>query len=465
MARTVTSGQQQQARATAVTMRPAMLEQANDNDDNRLAAYAEPKLGGRVLLGLLLVVVLLFGIGGWAATAEISGAVIAPGLVVVEANLKRVQHPTGGVVSEILVNNGDFVKAGEVLMRLDQTQTRASLAVVVAQLDELIARRAKLEAARSGADAVVFPDGFRARSTETAALADAAERLHTAEREARNSQASQLAERLNQLAEEVGGLERQSKAKKLEHDLFANQLKQLRPLFKRKLVSALRLFEVERDEQRLNSEIASIKAKIAQIAGQQSETRLRIEELDKQAVAEALKELAEVNSRINELAERRVAGEDQLKRVDLLAPLDGFVHQLAVHTVGGVVGPGDVIMSIVPKGAPLSIEIRVSPSDIDQLADGQQVTLRFVAFNQRTTPEVIGAIKRIAADVTQDQRTGAEYYTVIVAPDPQSLQGLGKRQLLPGMPVESFIQTTSRKAISYFIKPFADQLNRAFREE
>ena len=400
------------------------------------------------------------GASGGSLTGTAGAEIFTPG-----GGGDRVRAGNGNdkIIAE--AGDGDEVKAGDLLMRLDQTQTRASLAVVVSQLDEMIARRARLEAVRDATDKLVFPDGFRQRSIENAALATGAERLYTAEREARRSQASQLEERLKQLDQEVIGLDQQSKSKAREHALIADQLRQQRPLFKRKLVSALRLFEVERDEQRLNSEIADFKARIARLAGQQSETRLRIEELDKQAVADALKELAEVNGQISELTERRIAGEDQLKRVDLLSPQDGFVHQLAVHTIGGGVGPGEVVMSIVPKNAPLSIEIKVAPSDIDQLAIGQPVTLRFVAFNQRTTLEVVGSIMRISADVSQDQRSGAEYYIVIVDPDPQSLKGLGTRKLLPGMPVESFIQTNSRKAISYFPKPFTDQLNRAFRED
>lgn len=425
----------------------------------------EPRVLGRVIVGLLLVGSLVIGLGGWSAMAQLSGAVVAPGMVVVEASVKKVQHPSGGIVGEILVKEGDEVQAGDVLLRLDQTQTKASLGVVTSELDELVARRARLEAIRASAETAIFPDGFRQKSADTERLAAEAERLLLVQRETLVSQKSQLEQRVGQINEQIKGLENQKISKKSELGLVRSQLDRVKPLFDRQLVPALRLYELQRDESRMIGELADIDAAIPRLRGQESETKLKAIELDQQSRSDAAKELAEVNAKISELNQKKLAAEDQLRRVDLKAPLSGYVHQLAAHTVGGVIGPGDVVMQIVPKDAPLTVEIKIAPNDIDQLSIDQPAILRFTAFNQRSTPEIQARIVKIAADVSQDQRTGAEYYVIRIEPEADSMKALSGKKILPGMPVEAFVQTHARTVLSYFVKPLLDQMHKVFREE
>ena len=280
----------------------------------------EPRVLGRVVLGLLLVGGLVVGLGGWSAMAQLSGAVVAPGMVVVESSVKKVQHPTGGIVGEILVKEGDEVKEGDVVLRLDQTQTKASLGVITSELDELIARRARLEAIRASADKAVFPDGFRQRSADTERLASEAERLLTIQKETLASQKSQLAQRVGQIGAQIKGLENQRVAKSKELALVQAQLEHVQPLFDRQLVPALRLYELQRDESRMNGELADIDASIPRLKGQQTETTMKSIELEQHSRSDASKELAEVNAKINELTQKKLAAEDQLRRVDLRAP-------------------------------------------------------------------------------------------------------------------------------------------------
>ena len=425
----------------------------------------EPRVLGRVLLGLFLVGGLVVGLGGWSAMAQLSGAVVAPGMVVVESSVKKVQHPSGGIVGEILVKEGDEVKAGDVVLRLDQTQTKASLGIITSELNELIARRARLEAIRSSSENAVFPDGFRLVSADNEHLATESQRLLVVQRETLASQKSQLEQRVGQIGEQIKGLEQQKIAKTKELALVEAQLVRVKSLFDRQLVPALRLYELQRDQSRMNGELADIGAAIPRLNGQQTETRLKGIELEQQSRSDASKELAEVSAKISELTQKKLAAEDQLQRVDLKAPLSGYVHQLSAHTVGGVIGPGDVVMQIVPKDAALAIEVKISPGDIDQLSVDQHAILRFTAFNQRSTPEVQARIVKIAADVSQDQRTGAEYYTIRIEPDADSMKALAGKKILPGMPVEAFVQTNSRTVLSYFIKPLTDNMHKVFREQ
>lgn len=418
--------------------------------------------------GLAVVAVLAGGVGGWAATTEIAGAVIAPGYLVVESNVKKVQHPTGGVVGEIRARDGDRVKAGDIVVRLDETITRANLAIVAKGLDELTARKARLEAERDGLDAIGFPKEMTDREKSDPVLANTLageRRLFDLRRSARLGQQSQLRQRIGQLNEEIGGLSAQLAAKQQEIFLVQKELKGARELWDKNLMPITKLTALEREATRLEGERGQATASIAQAKGKISELELQIIQVDRDLASEVGKDLREAEGRIGELVERKVAAEDQLKRIDIRAPQDGTVHQSTVHTVGGVVSAnGEPIMLIVPDTDLLTAEAKVMPQDIDQLQLGQKVVLRFSTFNQRTTPELNGTVSRISADATQDQRTGINSYTVRIALPPEEIARLGDVKLVPGMPVEAFLQTGERKAMSYLVKPLMDQVARAFRE-
>src|SRR6266852_3670747 len=370
------------------------------------AAASRRSIRRHLFAGVAVVALLARGVGGWASATEFAGAVIATGFVVVDSNIKKVQHLTGGIVGELKVHDGDRVSAGDVVMRLDDTITRANLAIVKKGLDELVGRKARLESERDGRQTLKFPDEMLARKgdPEVAHVMDSESKLFELRRSARQGQKAQFRERIDQLQEEARGLVAQQAAKDQELGLIGREL-----------------------------------------AG--------------------AKETREIEAKIGEFVERKVTAEDQLKRIEIRAPQDGTVFQLAVHTVGGVVAPGDTIMLIVPHADNLIVEAKVNPQDIDQLQLGQKALLRFSAFNQRTTPEIVGAVSRISADTSTEQRTGQSFYLVRVAMPPQEVARLGEVKLLPGMPVEAFIQTGERTVLSYLVKPLHDQFMRAFKEK
>jgi HlyD family secretion protein len=420
-----------------------------------------------VLAGLTVFVILAGGVGGWAGTTELSGALIASGQIEVDSNVKKVQHPTGGVVGELRVREGQRVRAGDIVLRLDQTVTRANLAIITKGLDELWARKARLAAERDGADAVVFPPQLEDRKTEpdVAEILANETRLFELRRKSRTGQKAQLRQQITQLDEEIIGMTAQQRAKKREVELITRELQGVRELYKNNLVQINRLTQLEREATRVDGEQAQLIAAVAQARGKIAEIELKIIQIDQDLSSEVAKEMREVDAKIGEFVERKIAAEDQLQRVDVRAPQDGTVFQLAVHTVGGVVAPGETIMLIVPDTDSLTVEAKVRPQDIDQVQLEQKAILRFPAFNRATTPEIEGEVSRIAADVTSDQRTGLSYYLVRISIPPEQMARLDERKLIPGMPVECFIQTGDRTVISYLLKPLRDQLMRTFREK
>jgi membrane fusion protein, type I secretion system len=419
------------------------------------------------LLGLSSAFFLVGGLGGWAAVTELSGAVVAPGAIVVDSHVKKVQHPTGGVVGEILARDGDRVRVGDVVIRLDETVARANLAMVSKSLDELTARQSRLEAERDGSGQIAFPAGFknRVQELELAGLIQGEINVFQDRRDARAGQKAQLQERIAQLQEQIDGLKLQASAKGDEIQLIQDELVGVEQLWRKNLVPITRVTSLKREETRLRGERGQLISNIAQAKGRISETALQIIQIDQDLRSEVSKELREVQAKIAELVERKVAAEDQLKRIDIRAPQDGIVHQSIVHTVGGVINAGEPLMLVMPEADELSIEVKVSPQDIDQLQPGLDTVLRLSAFNQRTTPELKGKVSLIAADLVTDQRSGVQYYPVRVAFADGERERLGGLKLVPGMPVEGLIQTGYRTVFSYLTKPVADNMAKAFREE
>ena len=398
---------------------------------------------------------LVAGVGGWAMTTELAGAVVGSGQLVVDSNVKKVQHPTGGVVGELRVREGDRVAAGDVLLRLDETVTRANLTIVIKSLDELSARQARLEAERDSAEAVAFPDALTARASnrDVARTMAGEQKLFELRKTSRQGQKAQLRERIGQLAEEISGLAGQADAKRREIELINRELEGVRDLWTKNLIPISRVTALEREAVRLDGERNQLTASVAQSKGKTTEIELQIIQIDQDLRTEVAKELAEIRGKTAELVERQVAAEDQLKRIDIRAPQSGVVHQLAVHTVGGVINPSEPLMLIVPEGDELTVEARVAPQDIDQLALGQPAVLRFAAFNQRTTPEIVGVVAKISADVALDPKTGAAFYVLRIAMPREEIARLGGLKLVPGMPVETFVQTGERTVMSYLVKP------------
>ncbi len=426
----------------------------------------KPSIRRHLLGGTVIALLLTAGLGGWAASTEFAGAVVASGSIVVNSNVKKVQHPTGGIVAELLVREGMLVRSGDLVVRLDETTTRANLAIVAKGIDDMRARKARLAAERDGSETLVFPDDLMARTNEldVAGAIESERKLFELRRTSRAGQKSQLQKRIGQLEEEIRGHVALQEAKTEEISLIQRELEGVKNLWDKKLVPITRLTALEREATRLKGERAQSIAAGAQARGKVSETELQIIQIDQDLSSEVAKELREVESKIGEFTERKVAAEDQLKRTDIRSPQDGYVLQLAVHTVGGVINAGEPMMLIVPEADDLAVEAKVPPQEIDQLHIGQPTGLRFSAFNQRTTPEINGTISRISADISSDQRTGQNFYTVRVSLAKEEIARLGDVKLVPGMPVEMFAKTYERTVLSYFVKPLHDQAARAFRQ-
>jgi membrane fusion protein, type I secretion system len=431
-------------------------------------AATAPRAGvrGYMLAGFAIIFLVLGGAGVWAAHTQISGAVIASGLVVVETSVKKVQHPTGGIVGKILVKNGDHVAAGDLLVRLDETLTRANLSMISKQIDELEVREARLKAERDGASEFVAPWQLadRVKEEAVAELLASERSLFRTRRQSREGQKKQLRERIEQLGEEYAGVSGQITAKAKEIELIGQELGSMEKLEAQQLVTLSKMVALRREAARLEGERGQLRSAAAQAKGKIAEIELQILRIDQDFSTEVVNDLTENLSKQAGLVERRVAAEDQLKRIDIRSPQAGFVHQLSVHTVGGVINAGEPVMLIVPENDSLVVEAKVAPFDIDQVLQSKEALIRLAAFNQRTTPEIKGFIRSVSADLTQDQRTGDSYYTVRVAIPEAELKRLENHKLVPGMPAEVHIRTQDRTALSYLLKPLQDQFAKAFKE-
>ncbi|MCV9998312.1 HlyD family type I secretion periplasmic adaptor subunit [Pararhizobium sp. YC-54] len=417
----------------------------------------------------ILGIALVAGVGGWAMTTELSSAIVAGGTVVVENNVKKIQHLTGGIVHEVRVKEGDTVKAGQILITLDGTTVRANLSIVQNTLAQLYARRARLLAEQLGSDNFTIPEDLSqltsGTSTPGEVLEQSERKLFISRKNALVGMKSQLASRKDQLADETKGLTVQLAAIEDALKLIGEELTGLDKLYGQGLVSMQRLTELKRDRAQLEGDRGARIATRAQAAGKSSEIDLQILQLDEDRRTENAKELTDVEGKIAEYEDRRIAAMDQLKRIDIRAPLDGRIYQLAVHTVNGVINPGEVLMLVVPGADGLTVEAKVATHDIDQIRLGQPVEVRFSAFNQRTTPIVEAEVVTIAPDLVTDQRTGVTYYPLRIKPKPESLAALKGLTLYPGMPAEVFIKIADRTVISYLAKPLTEQIQHTFRED
>lgn len=435
----------------------------SDIDDREVSRSIRRHL----MVGVVASLAMVGGAGAWASVTDLAGAVVAPGHFVVDSYVKKVQHPTGGVVGEILVGEGDEVRVGDVLMRLDATQNRSNLAIVTKRLNELAARLARLEAERDDLDDIAFPDWLLAdrEDPEVAAAIHSESRLFQSRRDAREGQKAQLNQRIAQFEHEIAGLKAQEVAYGEGIEVLNTEISALNRLREQGIVSDQRLNGLKTQAATFGGERGEKIAFQAQSAGRITETRLQILQIDQDLRTEVGRELREVQAQIGEYVERKVAAEDDLKRIDIVAPQSGIVHQLAVHTVGGVISPADPIMLIVPEGDDLALEVQIAPKDVDQIQIGHAALLRMTAFNLRTTPELNGLVSRIAADLTTDERSGQSYYLVRVAIPQAEKEKLKTLTLVPGMPAEVMIKTGDRTALSYLVKPLSDQIFRAFRED
>jgi HlyD family secretion protein len=419
----------------------------------------------RTGLRILLVAVVLGG--GWFVFVPLAGAVVVPGNLVVQSNVKSIQHPTGGVVAEINVQNGNRVQAGDLLVRLDKTQAESSLQVVDKQLDEMRAREARLIAERDDRGAVDFPEQLTARSADenVKSLIATENALFKTRFTMRQSQKDLLQSKIAQFTDEISGLGAQTDSKAKQIELISGELAGVQDLFDKHLVPLTRLTALQRDAARIEGERGQLTSSIAETKSKIGEAQLQIVRTDQDFRADVVKQLSEVQSKESELVERSVAAHDLVNRIEIRAPTSGIIQQLAAHTIGGVIKAGETIMEIVPDADDLQIEAHVQPKDIDHVKTGQSAFVRLSAFNQRTTPQIRGTVSYVSADIGQDKQTNSSSYTVRVTLPEDERRHLNGQQLVPGMPAEVFVQTGSRSMMSYVFEPINDQMRRAFVEQ
>ncbi|WP_101068390.1 HlyD family type I secretion periplasmic adaptor subunit [Roseovarius salinarum] len=420
-----------------------------------------------ILLGVIGLVLLVGGFGTWAVATTIAGAVIAPGRIEVDRNRQVIQHPDGGIVEEILVAEGDTVAAGDVLIRLDDSEAASQLAIVENQLFELIARRGRLEAERDGKDMITFDPLLEKAARDTPAVRElmaGQRRLMRARADSVAQEVDQLRKRRSQIANQIDGIEAQRTALQRQLELIAEELADQQSLLDRGLAQAARVLALQREEAGLRGRIGELKAQKAQARGRMTEIDIEIVKLRSTRREEAIARLRDLQSRERDLREERRALKQRIARLDITAPVSGIVHGLKVFAPRAVIRAAEPLLSIVPQDRPLVINARVDPVDIDQIHPGQPVTLRFSALDQRRAPELTGHIVRVSPDAFRDDRTGQSYYSARITLGPDARARLPEgTALVPGMPVETYIRTVDRTPLAYLVRPLTDYFTRAFR--
>jgi HlyD family secretion protein len=419
-------------------------------------------------LGFLTAALLVFGFGGWAVFASISGAVVAPGMLRVETNRQVVQHPDGGVVAEVLVEEGDVVEAGEVLIRLDATEIAAELGIVESRLFDVLARLGRLEAEQDGANAITFDAELlelAADDDQIVALIDGQRGLFTARRETVARETDQLRERQVQIRDEIDGFTAQVDSVTSQLSFIEQELGDQRSLFERGLTQAGRVLALEREKARLTGEYGALTAQIAQARGRITEIELQIVGREATRREEAIAELRDLKATEAELRERRLALGERLQRLEIRAPRSGTVLNQTVFNENAVIRAAEPVLYVVPSETELVVDASIEPNNINQVYPGQPARLRFSAFNQRTTPEIDGVLNRVAPDALTNEQTGQSYYTAEVGITEEGLRQLEGLTLVAGMPVEVFLQTGDRSPLSYFLRPFTDYFARSMRED
>jgi len=420
-----------------------------------------------MMLGLVTLLVLVGGFGAWATLSSIAGAVVAPGQIEVDQNRQAIQHPEGGVVAALLVDEGQLVAEGDVILRLDGSEIRSNLAVVNTQYDEWRARRARLVAERDGLEEVVFPADVVAAAAENAELDEVLtgqRNLFAARAETLGQEVDQMRRRAEQIAAQLDGIAAQRASLVEQRDLIAGELVNVQNLVDRGLSEASRALTLQRENARMMGSIGELDASAAEAGGRITEIDLAILQLHTTRREEAIAELREVRVQEAELAERQRALSRQLDRMEMRAPVGGIVYGLSVFGPRSVVQAAEPVLYLVPQDRPLVISARVSNTNVDEVYVGQDVTLRFPVFDARTTPELAGRVAQVSADAFTDEATGVSFYEAEIVLNEGEIDLLEDQTLLPGMPVEAYIRTADRTPLAYLLRPLTDYFNRAFRE-
>lgn len=416
--------------------------------------------------GFAALALLVGGLGTWSVLTRISGAIIADGLVEVEVNRQVVQHPNGGVIGEILVDDGDVVAAGEILMRFDDTLLRSDLAAINAQLFEIAARKSRLKAERDDADSVEYPEILTGEADNPimAELLEGQQDLFAARKETLAREVALLHEKTLQIEEQIKGSEAQREAISQQRALISEELADETELLAKGLSQTTTVRALQREEASMQGSLGNLTASIAESRGRMAEIEIEILRLRTKLREDAITTLRDLQYRELELAEKRIALLETLQRLDIRSPASGVVFGKQFHAIRAVVRPAEDILFIVPQDTVLVIATRIPAVHIDQVHFGQSANIKFSAFDVKTTPEIFGTVTKISADIFTDENTGESYYTAEILPNPEDIVKLEGLEIIPGMPVQAFLRTSERTPLQYLIKPLADYFNKAFRE-
>jgi HlyD family type I secretion membrane fusion protein len=419
-------------------------------------------------IGILTLFVLVGGFGAWAVKAQISGAIISTGKIEVDQNRKIVQHPDGGVVEDILVEEGDSVSEGDILIRLDDNILASEMTIVEGQLFEMMARRARLEAERDNAAGIEFDDELMALAKDNEDVRDQMAgqvRLFLARAESVQKEIEQLGKRRSQITDQIIGIDAQMDAMSIQVDLVEQELSNQQTLLDKGLAQVTRVLTLQREQARLSGTVGELTAQRAQAEGRRTELEIEALKLESQRREEAITRLRDLQFQELELAEQRRSLRERLSRLDIRAPVSGIVYGMQVFAKRSVIRPADPVLYLVPQDKPLVIMAQVEPIHIDQLFVNQEVSVRFSALDSRTTPELFGKVTQVSADAFQDENTAFSYYRAEIELNEGETDRLPEGTILiPGMPVEAYMRTNDRSPLEYLIKPLADYFAKALRE-
>jgi len=422
---------------------------------------------GLVSSGLIAFAVLFLGCGLWMFFASIQGAVIASGTVSVLGKPKTIQHLDGGLVAEILVENGEVVDAGDVLVRLDDAMLKANIDIYKNRFREAVALRDRLSAEQQGLSVIDWDDEiFEVNGIlPSAEVREGQNRIFQARRATKTGQVSQLNERILQLENQIEGLDALSNSKLSQISILNKEFEAISSLAEDGYASESRVLALQREIEEIKGQQFEHQAETSQVRNTISEVRVQIAQINREFDQAAITELREAELAIKDMEQQILATRVQLDRVDILAPIPGVIHEQSIFTIGGVIAPGAAILQIIPVDQAMEFEVNVQPQNIDQIFVGQDVSVLFSAFNARTTPQLNGTVKSVSLNTSVNEESGFAFYPVRVEVSTEELQRLGKQELISGMPIEAFFTTESRSPLNYLTKPLTDNINRAGREE
>ena len=417
-------------------------------------------------MGRLVILVFIVGFFGWAALAPLDSAIMAPGTVVVESHRKTIQHLEGGIVRSVLVSDGQTVSAGQVLVRMDDTQARAGLQMLVDEGDALAAQEARLMAERDGRDTIQFPPDMLARAADPQ-VAEAMRGEQSAfdtRRETLAKQIDILGERSRENDSIIAGLKNEQSAVERQQALIAQETAGVQMLYQKGLSTLPRLLALQRQAADLSGQRGQLVQKIAETNLSSGENQMQALNLKNQQLSDVVKDLRDVQTKQFDLLDRIRGARDVMDRLTIRAPMAGKIVNLAVHNNGAVVRPGDTILELVPQNDALEVEAHVRPEDAESVRIGMTARVNLSAYEQRRLPLISGTVNSVSADRLVDQRTGQAYFNVEIAVDRAALKDYPNVQLIPGLPVTVALNTGSRTALDYFVEPITDVFRGGMRE-